>query len=103
MLAQKSMNARETYAVRLVEQLPEVKAFYSSIKDTAVHGCILTAGMPGKTSRYFHFEVGVITPYLFDTRYNFYVDSRTYQVKYYSPGRDTIISLQYWRKHKDKY
>lgn len=102
-LAQKTMKQKEERAQEIVEQLPEVKAFYSGIKDTTVHGCAMIAKDPDRSFKYFWVKVGWLDPYLFTTAYHFYVDPSTNNVLYFSTVYDTVISLQYWRKHKDKY
>lgn len=103
MPAQKSMKQRQEYAIKCVEQLPEVKVFYNSIKDTAVHGCSMIAKEPDRSFSYFWVKVGWLDPYQFTTAYHFYVEPSSYKVFYFSTVQDTVIPLQYWRKHKNKY
>ncbi len=101
--AQATIKQKEERALNLLWSLPEVKQLIEEQKDTCCHVTIMTKQTPDKSFRYFWLGVGVLDNFMFHTIYNFYVNPSNYAILYYSTPYDTLIPLQYWRKHKDKY
>jgi len=52
---------------------------------------------PDKTFLYYWFQVGVDNGLRFQPVYNFYVNKRNLEIKYYNTFDDSIVSLKEWR------
>ena len=91
-----------------VETLPEVKAYIKKYSNYYANHpmkgnprpAIIIGDRPTKQLRFYWVKVGISDDYLFTTAMHFYVDPKTYVIKYYDPVLDSAFSLQTWRKKR---
>ena len=86
----------------LILALPEVKERANHIEyvtNAAGHLRVEIAERPDETDgKYYWVQAGMINEFRFEPQFNFFVYKKNYEIKYYDTVKDTIISLDEWRK-----
>jgi hypothetical protein len=85
-------------ALEIIAALPEVKDFMRNTPEDHQPDMML-AGEPDSTTKYYWVKVGISNLDLFRTSYNFYVDLKTMDIRYWDQldENDSYITLKQWR------
>lgn len=86
----------------LILKIPEVKErgdYIEKKTNGKRHLQLMIVEMPKENqSNYYWIKVGEDNGTNFVTHFNFYVYIRNFEIKYYDTEKDTIVSLEIWRK-----
>jgi hypothetical protein len=97
-----AQNKTEQQLLDRIEKLPEVKAIGVYIDSITSHkkGVAMVSARPNETNPFYSVHVGYNGPDRFIVFYNFCMDEKDREIKYYDPIDSKIITLQEWRKNK---
>lgn len=82
-----------------IESLEEVRKL-EKVKSTDGNITIMIVQRPDSSFKYYWVQVGVSHPDRFQPIFNFYMTIEDYNILYYDPINDTLITIQDWRKKK---
>lgn len=96
-----SSNDDTLYA--LVGKISEVKNLIASTNKTSPDKkvSIMIAQRPDVKFVYYWMQVGIDDKTRFQPVYNFYINPKTYNVTFYDTAKDSVITIDKWRKTRN--
>ena len=104
LIVNKAITNKEEYILGLIKNIDEVKASDRYIDSLTNHkkGIASLIFKPAKNEKYYFIQTGYDGENRFETYYNFYVDSATYEIKIQDVIEGDIVTLNGWRKREAK-
>lgn len=96
-----SSNDDTLYA--LVGKVSEVKKLIANTNKTSPDKkvSIMIVQRPDDKFVYYWMQVGIDDKIRFQPVYNFYIDAKTYNVTFYDTAKDSVITIDKWRKTRN--